>query len=777
MKQYIYTLLFAIYLSASGCLLFGWNNQEWLGNGDRVVAWDDDYPADYLRLGVLEEGIYCVSADDIASAFGIAYSEAAAALSAGEFFLSNSTNSVAWTTDGTNLFFFGQATDELYAPENVYFLRPQAGNVMESQLAPADPNVATNTWFMQKGLYRSDILDVTYYFDRRSSNASITNELIFGVYLGSSYGGREYCEFSPSLPGYTDEPYTNINFAVHAISYGDYNAPNDTHQFELLVEGSSCGVFSWSGEQKIVFESQISTTLVTNSDPVVKIASLDTDEDILLLDVEIEYPRRYELLDEPLLCTGGVSSNIAVSGTQSDASVMIWDISDPCNSVKLDVSVNSDSNGWSSVFRCGDAAKRYAVSDPENCYQPSVCGFMDVDWSASGAISSLVIVTPPRRWVSGFEDALQPLVRLRRAQGLGVRVVDAEEIYNAFSYGLANPHAFQDFADAGANSGSRKLRYLLFAGYASTDYKLEVFYPDTIFKNGHKGFPALFPLLQLSRIEAGKGDMLLLPNDMMLGDADGSGVPEVAVGRFLATDATELSNMVSKTVTHDLKHTWNQALIVSDWNNTGSMYFDFESVAAQLNSDFLQRGWDTDYFYCENDSGFSSIWDYDFNPSAKDMLCEGRDFFYYLGHSSDRLMGHSGDDAKYLLNPERLNSADWMYAPLAMCMGCRMGRFTALDVVNFTYCLMETAVKNPYSGFSATFSSAGYLTFGDAKNVTELISDEINLYGAERLGDAITASLDQMGAAGVADVRDLVLLGDPSMPLYKPGYPTVIKIR
>ena len=778
MKQYVITLILGLYVSASGSLLYGWNNQHWLGNCERVVAWNDDGQADYIRLGVLRDGVYRVGAGDIALAFGMPTNSVLSRLAAGDFSLTCGTNVLAWATDGTNLFFYGEATDQLYAPENVYFLRTESGVQMASQPAPHDHFSGTNTWFMRHSSHRAEFLNVTAYFDRRSSNASIMNEPVFGFSLGDSWCHNVYCEFNAPLPGYANTAATNINLTVRAISYGDYGAAEDTHTLELLVEGTSCGTHSWDGEQKVAPAFAVSLSQVTNSQPLVRIGNPTVSEHFLLLDVHVEYPRLYEVTDEPLLCTGGAQGNLRVTGSGDSAAVMAWDISDPLNPRALDVNAVAESNGWSLVFGCGEHGDRYAVFEADSCYQPSLAGFRDVNWSEPGQIPSLVIVTPPRRWVGGFEEALEPLVRLRRAQGLGVRVVDAEEIYNAFSEGRVNPAAFREFCAAGVSEGNGRLRYLLFAGYASTDYKLEVFYPDTVFKNGQKGFPALFPLLQVLQVEPDFDAMLLLPDDLMLGDADQDGVPEVAVGRFLATDATELANMVAKTVGHDRNHPWNRAVIVGDWNGPPDFYYNFSGVCEDLRDDFDAAGWHTDYYYCASDTGFNLIWKNTYYETGLWYdLQEGRDFFYYLGHSSDTVMGHASSSGKYILNLSRMSAADWAYSPPALCMGCRMGRYTSLDVVGLSSCLMESAARNPSSAFSLLISSAGYMSFGDARVITELLSDEINLYGARRIGDAWTAAFDQFGAANLADVKHTVMLGDPSMPVYKPLYPTVIKLK
>lgn len=776
-------------------LLYGWNNQHWLGNSARVALWEGDQPANYLRLGVLHDGVYRVSAADIARAFGITTNSVLASLAAGEFHLTCGTNSVAWSSDGTALYFPGERTRELYAPENVYFLRQGAGKIMVSSPAPPVSG-GTNRWFMAGTRHRSDFLDVSAYNDRRSNNASITNAPVFGMSLGNGSCNRTSCLFTAALPGYQSSAATNLQLAVHAISYGDYNKAGDTHYVEIFVNDVSCGTNFWSGEQLVRFPYTAELAAVTNDLPQVRITNLTPTQHFLLLDVEVEYPCAYQVLGKPLLCSGGDYGNIAVSGGGTPGAARIWDVTDPLAAVVFDVAATACSNGWSATFACGSAANRYAVFEPESCFQPSVTGFSDVNWSAAGEIPELVIVTPPRRWVSGFEQALEPLVALRRRQRLTVRVVDAEDIYNAFSHGLVSPHAFQRFVAAGLNSGSAKpLRHLLFAGYASTDYQLEVFIPDTVFRNNKKGFPALFPLLQIYQREYVNNahNQLLLPNDMLLGDADGNNVPDVAVGRFLATDALELSNMVGKTIVHDTPHNWNQAVIVSDWNkNPGDLgYYDFDSYCNGLAGKYASSGWGAKHYHAEAKDGYSFVWKNDFEETGVYYdLQDGIDMVYFVGHSGDEVMGNSSSPYNHVFNvsvdpkqsavakAKNLFFSNWEYAPFAMAMGCRMGRYTALDVVFCErVCLLEAAAKNPSSAFCSSISAAGYMSFGEATELSNLFANEVNLYGARTIGDAYLAALNQLGAAGLANIKHMVLLGDPSMPIWRVKYGSVLMLR
>lgn len=741
--------------------------QHWVGIGNRVVAWTNSTPANRVRLGVRDEGVYRVTAEEIATAAGVSAEDVRSALTVGGLALSNGVSAVAWTTEGSNVYFFGQATTELFAPENVYWLSLGPGVAMEAFDATPEPESSTNQWFMSSKSYRSSFVAPYDARDRRSSIGTLTNVLNFGKWIpGSSVEATRAKAQTVTLPGFFAAAATGAVARVSVVSYYDFATP-DNQVCEVWLNGTNCGSQSWSGEQALTFECAAAQGVVTNGPLQIKIRNGLTAQvnDFMLLDPVICYPRAYAAVSNVLLCTGGAAQTVAVSGLATNA-VCVWDVTEPKMPLVLDAPVWPSTNGQYNVaFLCGGATARYAVfAAPAGCYAPSVSGVRNTDWSNPAEMPQLAIVIPPRRWITGFDAAVQPLATLRNAQGLRTRVIDAEELYNAFTDGLVHPDAFRRFCRAGVTSGSEPiLRYLLFAGYGSSDYKLEV---SPLDKPGL--FPALFPLYLFSQVEASAPAALMLPNDSALGDATGDAVPEVAVGRFLATNAVELTCMVTKTIQYDRVATWKSKAIFAACAQNFPDDINFSNVVAQTVSGYQTGGWTAKAFYPPAPSyPMNVMWDntYDSPPTgAKNELGAGAGFLYYFGHSSDTLLGNSELNGGVLrfANASMLQAGAWPFAPVAFFMGCRVGRWTILDFKTRVQCTAEACVRNPTSGFAAVISSAGYMDQPDAVGFSNGFRDAIAA-GAVRLGDAWCAAFAAMGGTKSEEMQSMSLLGDPSL--------------
>jgi hypothetical protein len=310
------------------------------------------------------------------------------------------------------------------------------------------------------------------------------------------------------------------------------------------------------------------------------------------------------------------------------------------------------------------------------------------------------------------------------------------------------------------NGAAQTLRYLLFAGYGSSDYKLEVF------GFGEKGpYPALFPLYLYPQVEvsAVPPAALLLPNDTVLGNARGGAVPEVAVGRFIATNAVELTRMVNKTIRYELTASWkNKAIFTADWQNIGDKYVNFTGIASNAATKFSSVGWALETFYPgPTESYLGQFWNGNYyDTCVTNELVEGSGFFYFVGHSNDSLAGAT--TANKLFDNTTLRLADWPFAPVALLLGCRMGRWTVLDVRTQPPCVAEAGVRNPFSGFAAVISASGFLDRDDAIRFSGGFGDRVAA-GTVRLGDAWLGGFDALGDAYAANVQHMTFLGDPSL--------------
>lgn len=739
--------------------------QHWVGVAPRVVPWESAEPADRVRIGVRDEGVYRMTADEVALAAGWDAATVRAALAQGGVALACGGAPVVWRAEGDVLFFYGQPTSELYAPENVYWLTLASGTLMPEETA-APGGGATNAWFEHEEHGRAAFLAPYEPRDRRSSVGTLTNVLNFGEWIGSAADETVRAQSrTVTLPGWCADAATGITVRVELASYRDFTTPDD-HLCEVRVNGVSGGVHGWAGEQAVTFDYTVPAGVVTNE--AIELTVRNAGDTLLagefmVLDATVRYPRRYAAREDMLICTGGKGSVIAAGGFAAP-DLAVWEVTDPDQPTALtEVCVAQDgAGGWQALFACGGAAARYVVFDRlQGGFAPSVSGVRDVDWSAPGEMPELAIVTPPRRWWPGFAEAVAPLAGFREAQGLRARVIDAEEIYNAFTDGLAHPEAFRRFSAAGvAQAGGPVLRYLLFAGHGGSDYKLEVFPPG-----GAGAYPALFPLYLVPQVEtvANPPGALLLPNDPVLGDVQGDAVPEVAVGRFLATNALELAHMVAKTIRYELTETWKRKAVFScDWQNVGAKYANFQGIAESTAVSFPDAGWWLETFYPAPDQSYlAPLWrDTYYGTGISYELQEGAGFYYFVGHSSDLIAGNSG--ANKLFDAPMLRAASWPFAPVALLMGCRMGRWTLLDLKSEQQAIAEAGVRNPESGFAAVVSAAGYMTTAEAASFSQAFGGQI-ASGARRLGDVWRGAFATLGHDRALSLRHMVLLGDPSL--------------
>lgn len=736
--------------------------QHWVGTGERVRAWQGGGAADRLRLGVRDEGVYRVSAGEIAAAAGAEEAAVAAALEAGGVSLTCGGRQVAWTAYDGALYFYGEATREFFAPENVYWLAFGAGERMAAEAAFPAEGAGTNGWFMCERRYRGSFVAPYHYRDRRSTNGTLTNVLNFGEWVPSSADEATRRQVRTlAVPGYALGAETGMTVRVELASYRDFTTP-DTHACEVLVNGVSCGTNGWSGEQAVAFDYAVPPGTVAGESLALTVRNAGGTtfvSDFMILDVALVYPRRYEAEDGLVLCAGGTEGTAAAGGFGTDA-LAAWRVTEAGRPVELEAAVAADgAGGWQAVFACGGEGERYAVfAVPEGCYAPSVSGVRDVDWFAEGEMPELAIVTPPRRWVAGFEEAVGPLAAFREAQGLRTRVVDAEEIYNAFNHGVAHPEAFRRFCAAGVtNAAGQALRYLLFAGHGGTDYKLDAL------PLGDERAPAYFPLYLGGQVEASLSQAIMVPRDMELGDVVGGGIPEVAVGRFTATNAVSLAQMVAKTIRYEQSAAWKRnAVFTADWQNEGAKYFNFSGVASNTAAGFAAAGWQARGFYAWGSKNVRPFWNDTFTGTgAKVALNEGAGLFYYLGHSNDMLAGATTDDR--LFNLADLREAQWGFAPVALLMGCRMGRWTLLNFQEAgRQCLADAGLCMPHSGFTAVVSAAGYMQFDHAREFSYAFRDRVAA-GAVRLGDAWVGAFAALGDVGASRLWHMTLLGDPSL--------------
>ena len=150
-------------------------------------------------------------------------------------------------------------------------------------------------------------------------------------------------------------------------------------------------------------------------------------------------------------------------------------------------------------------------------------------WHDASQGADVVMITH-----GSLRPALEPLVGLRKQQGYQVAVVDVEDLYDEYSYGQKTPQAIQEFI-AGTRNWKVQPRWVLLVGDASSDGKNYL----------GLGENDLVPtrLVWTKTFETASDDWL--------GDVNGDGLAEVALGRLPVRTLQQAQTVSNKIVSYE----------------------------------------------------------------------------------------------------------------------------------------------------------------------------------------------------------------------------------
>jgi hypothetical protein len=745
--------------------------RPWIGAGARVQAWTDPAPADRVRLSLRLEGLYRVTAAELAVAAGLDPATVAAALTATNLALSCEGQPVAWSAEGTNLYFYGRPPRSRFAPENVYwavFGAGITGLAMSVQNPPPSPSPVTNVSFADMIVCQgTDYLARVSYSTLADSDAPyvafgnnyvdfITPTASHGALIGtgspasnSDFTNKWFRRIDIALPDSAPGTWTGLA-VVRLLSF--YEVGTDDHSASISMGGAEIGSRAWSGEQYVACTNAYSSTNLTAGIASLRVDNLgapgQTYSRFIIPSCAVSYERLYRARDGALRCSGGTGDTVAVSGFATN-DILALDVTDPlAPTIVATAALVAEAGAWTIAFPAGGADRAYAAcSRRDGVRLPAVRGVRDVDWSDPAEAMDEAILIPPEAWRDGFRAALQPLADFRNLQGLAARIVDVESLYNRYSHGLADPQAIRAFATEGrANWGGRPLRYLLLAGAGALDYR-----HDRLSVNDYTA--CLIPTLAAGQ-RFSNGDGMTAAVDSALGDTAGDAAPEVAVGRFPTVLTQELAVAVQKTIAYEGAMAWKrQASICADWNNTGAKYYAFDAGTDRLVTPLDAAGRTVLKHYITDGGNASPA-----RTSLFQALAAGSGILHYLGHTDEVSLGGA---ARLLNKPADFTPSNWQKPTVAVVVGCRINRWQSLTT---TVCILPYGVFVSQTGFAAAIGATGFMLPAGGEDFG--VAFHAAADGTLRLGDVLCQSLAQMSGSLPAEVLQcLSLTGDPALVL------------
>jgi hypothetical protein len=467
---------------------------------------------------------------------------------------------------------------------------------------------------------------------------------------------------------------------------------------------------------------------------------------------DFSYACLYRARNGALRCTGGAGNTVAVSGFASN-DVVVLDVTaihQPVLVEPVTITYDGEAGNWVAAFPCGGSGQVYQVcTKSTGTRQPAVRGVRDVDWASPTNAADYVILIPPEAWRDGFREAMQPLADFRTAQGLRTLIVDVESVYNRYSHGLVDPLSIRAFCGAGStNWAQHPLRYLLLAGAGALDFKHQ-----RLSVNDYTAC-LIPPLIAGQAFLTGEG--MTVAMDGALGDADGDGVPEVAVGRMPTTKTQDLAVVVQKTVAYEGALLWKQqASVAADWDNTEIKYYPFSVGTDRLVAPLEDSSRVVVKHYPIDDTG--NLVPVKTN-SLFPALSAGSGLFHFFGHTDEQNLG--GGSGKLLRNAD-IAGANWQKPTIAAIIGCRPNRWHSLTA---TVCIMPYGLFAADTGFVGGLGATGYMLGNEGENLAVSLYAEAAAEGTLRLGDVWRRALQEMtGMIPAERLLSYSLIGDPAL--------------
>ncbi len=452
------------------------------------------------------------------------------------------------------------------------------------------------------------------------------------------------------------------------------------------------------------------------------------DGDTNLFDyVSIDFPRAYKAENNRLDFFTETSRRTIVSGFTTP-NVRLFDVTYEGEVVELvNNQIVETAGTFGPVIPAGRSRVFYATeannfSTPVSVL-PNDPGLLGVPTNAG----TLVVITH-----SSLMPEAQAWAAYRAGQGVSTKVVDVEEIFDEFNYGVSSSLAIESFLDYAKNNWQTPPSYVLLIGDATYDPK-----------NYHgNGYWNMVPTRMVNTLFEETG------SDEALADFNNDGLAEIPIGRISSRTGAGVTTVFNKTVAWEAALTPNVldrgALFAYDQTDG----YDFKAMSERLMAK-LPAG-------MPKDTAQRGIPD---STSAKSAVMNAFNSGKYIANYTGHGTSAAWRDTNFFWNGDIQSLTNASTPVLVTALTCLNAYFVPS---NSNDSFAEAITKAPNGGAVAIWASTGKTT-PDVQEVMALrFYEQITLGNITRLGDLVNDAKAQLIGGG--DVRrSWALIGDPML--------------
>jgi alpha-tubulin suppressor-like RCC1 family protein len=691
--------------------------------------------SDTVRIEVNQSGLYYVDGSEIAAVLGQSVKTVTGLIKQKALILENQGQMVAWLAAAGNagIYFYGEAIESIYTNGNVYTItQGKAGKALTMQVVKGKgpyPGSGNET-FTETIHVEEDHWPATALFDDPQADYWLWDYIISG---DPDFGSKGFTLAASGVAG-----AGTANLTVHLLGLTDTDIAPD-HHVEVFLNGTSIGEGYWDGASAYDLVCTFDPGLLYEGDNTIEVTGLlDTGAPYSIFYVDsfdLTYERYYQAIGNRVLVRGDGNNVITIEGF-STGNIFVFELGD---SKKPEIIVAStlDNGAPDGSYRVS-----FTPAAPDEPYLALTLG----------AASTPVSVTPDTASklkqrknqadylvIAPFElkQTAEELAVYRQDRGLDTMVVDLQDIYDEFSYGLSSPEAIRDFLSYAYHNWKKAPRYVVLAGEGTYDYKDNQGYGDN-----------LLPVLMVATPHG------LFASDNRFVDVVGNdGVPEMAIGRLPVATSSELKALIAKIIAYESESnvgSWrDHVLMVADGPDHGGDFPTDSDVVATL----LPPQYTAEKIYLSEHNIT------DARQLVQDGINNGALLLNYIGHAGLDRFAQEG----MLLSSDVGSLTNGYELPVVTAMTCVAGRFA----IPGYDALGELLVLRQGGGAIAAWAPTGLSENDLAVILDESFFSTVFVDGENILGEVVLKALvDYAGAGKPVYMLDIFnLLGDPALEM------------
>jgi hypothetical protein len=653
-----------------------------------------------VRIAVREEGMYRVTADDLAAA-GFNTSEP----DNWQLYKDGVQQAIIVGPKGAYIEFYGKGLDRIETDEQMYFLinGTAAGKRMGTRvMRRVGSGVTTRNY------------DVAL---NKKERTSYVNSILNGPL--DNFWGRVIFATATTIPFDVtgiDHSRPEVSLTVFMQGYSI-----TAHSISVKLNGTTLGTITGFGRASYNNTFTFPTSLLVEGSNGLTLQSSGSTDTNLFDQLTLTYSRKFIANNGELSFYTQAYRGVNLGGFTSP-DVRLVDLTlDGEPRLLTGVEFEDDGSGtYSAALPAYRPRTLYAFEDSALLSPVSISSYDTTPLTDPKGAADLIIIS-----YKDFMDESEAWADYRRGQGFAVKVVDVDEIYDEFNYGAAGAEGVTSYLHYAFDNWETPPSYVLLIGDASYDPR------------GYEGIGRfnLVPTKFVNTIFSETG------SDEALADFNNDGFAEIAIGRIPARTVGTATHTLNKVMSFEVPamQDLSRGVLMAHDRNDG---WDFDQMSVRVASE-LPEG--TPITYVSRD-----------DPTAQaDVIANINQAKYlvnYTGH------GSSGAWAAVsffsVLNEPDLTNTDQSLFTMLTCLN---GYFVGNQNDSFS----EVLVKSDH-GAVAAWASAGLTTPDVQEVMAKRFFHQIGQGDITRLGDLIKDAKSVI--PGGTDVRlSWVLIGDPML--------------